>query len=135
MGTKMGMTGESNVQADLQDLLTALPPGAMIPAGWVADRLEEENSSGAALPTTEPGVAAGPASWRERLWTAPPQTRIGVLELAEAVGRSKHWVYRHTARAAANRLPCRKLDGELVFMVGEVRDWLRDRETVDAGAR
>ena len=38
------------------------------------------------------------------------------------------------AKAKCSRIPCRKLDGELVFVVGEVRQWLLDNEeTVVAG--
>ena len=70
-------------------------------------------------------------TWRERLWTVPPETRLGVRELTEATGRSRDWVYRHTAASTTRaRLPHRKLDGQIVFAAGEVRAWLRDTELV-----
>ena len=80
-----------------------------------------------------PRVATFEPTWRERLWTVPPETRIGVRELAEALGRPKSWVYRRTAPHGERApLPHRKLDGELVFIVGEIRGWLPDHETVVA---
>ena len=81
----------------------------------------------------DPEVA--PASveltWRERLWICPAETRIGVDELAEALGRSRSWVYKRTqASAGDDMLPCRRLQGELAFRVGEVRSWLSRHEVV-----
>lgn len=65
------------------------------------------------------------ASWRERLWIAPPETRLGVREVAEALGRPRSWVYRHTGRKCGRALlPHRKFEGELVFLAGELRAWL-----------
>ena len=69
-------------------------------------------------------------TWREKLWIAPAETRIGTAELAEAFSRPKSWVYAHTQAEAENPLPHRKLDGTLVFAVGEVRAWLRESEEV-----
>src|SRR6267143_2157979 len=74
---------------------------------------------------------AAAASWRERLWTVPPETRIGAVELCEAIGRTKSWVYRCTGpKAAGPRLPHRLLHGELVFVVGELRQWLLEQEEI-----
>lgn len=69
-------------------------------------------------------------TWRERLWIAPAETRIGTAELAEAMGRPKSWVYAHTEAGAENPIPHRKLDGVLVFTVGEVMAWVRESEEV-----
>ena len=69
-------------------------------------------------------------TWRERLWIAPAETRIGTSELAEAFGRPRTWVYARTQAGAKDPLPHRKLDGTLVFTVGEVRAWVREREEV-----
>lgn len=75
------------------------------------------------------------APWAERLWTAPAETRLGVRELAEAVGRPRSWVYRHTAPSGdLAPIPHRRLDGLLVFLAGEVRDWLRANEEVKRSA-
>jgi predicted DNA-binding transcriptional regulator AlpA len=84
------------------------------------------------VPTTTPvpceNVDAN-VSWKERLWTAPAETRIGVRELAEALGRPRSWVYRRTGTKGNKApLPHRKLDGELVFIVGEIRTWLAHHE-------
>src|SRR5690606_18010224 len=79
-----------------------------------------------------PGGNPSPASWRERLWTAHPETRLGVRELAEALGKSRSWVYSRTGRScpAGRRIP-HSLDdsGEHSFRVGEIRDWLVRSET------
>lgn len=108
----------------LRAWLLDAPDGTLVLAAEVLRRLEE------ALPVdnTTPVEATEP-TWRERLWTAPAETRIGRQELLEAVGRSEHWLYRHSgAKAKCSRIPCRKLDGELVFVVGEVRQWLMEHE-------
>jgi hypothetical protein len=64
------------------------------------------------------------------------ETRLGVREAAEALGRPVSFVYRHTSEKAAGgaRLPHRRLDGELVFVAGELRSWLREHEeTIEPG--
>lgn len=70
-----------------------------------------------------------------RLWTVPAEMRLGVLEVAEAVGRSRDWVYRACSAEQAKAkgrspLPCSRLDGELVFTAGAVRDWITRNELV-----
>lgn len=74
-------------------------------------------------------------TWRERLWTCPPDTRLAVPELTEALGRSADWVYRAVNAKNANErgrdpLPCSRLDGVLVFTAGAVREWLRASSVV-----
>lgn len=69
-------------------------------------------------------------SWREKLWTCPADTRLGVRDVAEALGRSPSWVYRAAdAKKGVHRLPCRRLSGELVFEAGEVRAWVEREES------
>ena len=110
--------------ADLLAALRQMPPGTMVPATEMAARLEEVCPTGHTTP--DDGIEP---TWRERVWTAPAETRVGRQELLEAVGRSEHWLYRHTgAKAKCSRIPCRKLDGELVFLVGELRQWLVEHE-------
>lgn len=71
------------------------------------------------------------SSWQERLWTVPADTRMTAPDVGEALCRPKSWVYRHTSQATGlPRLPHRKLDGELVFVAGEVRDWIRQHEEI-----
>ena len=82
-------------------------------------------------PEREPEpVTTAPPTWRVLLWTVEPETRIGRDELLEAVGRPQSWLYRHTGPAATDRIPHRRLDGQLVFVVGEMRRWLREREEI-----
>ena len=83
------------------------------------------------LDTDEPREPTPPTvgSWRERLWDVPADTRLGVEEVAEAVGRSKSWVYRHTSeKSGLPQLPHRKLDGVLEFPAGELRTWIQRHE-------
>jgi hypothetical protein len=95
------------------------------------DALAEWLAPLAAAPTPEPLALPEPASWREKLWTVPSDTRLGRNELCEALGRPASWVYRHTSpKGGLPMLPHRKLDGELVFVVGEVRAWVIDHEEV-----
>ncbi len=83
-------------------------------------------------PIVTPAAALdGSQTWRALLWVVPPETRMTVADVAEAAGRPKSWVYRHTSPASGLPLiPHRKLDGELVFAAGEVRAWIRDHEDI-----
>ena len=98
----------------------------MIPARVVLDR----------HPPAEPELEVSPPapvareSWRERLWSCPAETRLGLEELCKALDRSASWIYHRTTPKAEHRLPHRKLDGVLCFTAGEVRAWIRDREEV-----
>jgi predicted DNA-binding transcriptional regulator AlpA len=119
---------------ELAAWLRSLPDGTSLPARGVADYLERLHAE-PPWPAP-PSVQAQPLPWAALLWVVPPETRIGVRELAEATGRPKSWVYRHTSgRGDCPRLPHRKLDGELVFVVGEVRRWLLEHEVVIAPCR
>lgn len=67
-------------------------------------------------------------TWRERLWAAPAETRVGVRELVEALDVSESWIYSRTKADAEDPIPHRKIGGSLVFLVGEVRHWIREHE-------
>lgn len=117
--------GRSDPLPDLLTWLRAAPPGTMLLAAAVAEAL-------ANLPTATP-AASEPfqVTWRERLWLVPSETRLGVREVAEALGRPASWVYRRTSEKSEKApLPHRKLDGELVFMAGELRAWIEGHETM-----
>ncbi len=94
----------------------------------LADLLAENSGGKIALTDAPPA----PPSWRERLWSCPADTRLGVLEIAEALGRSKAFVYRLTR---TKDIPHRKLDGELVFRAGDIREWVQRREDVQVTPR
>lgn len=119
---------------DWLDWLAKAPEGTRLEARVVHRLLSETLKSGQEPQSAEPSGNVGPpvpSSWRERLWTVPAETRIGVLELSEALDRSRSWIYHHTGSSAGSaRLPVRKMDSELVFTAGEIRTWLRDREEV-----
>lgn len=101
----------------------------MIPVEQLSPLLGELVEGGQFQASVVPDSPIAP-TWRALLWTIDPETRIGRDELLEAVGRPVSWLYRHTGEAAKDRIPHRKLDGQLVFVVGEVRTWLRDHEEI-----
>jgi predicted DNA-binding transcriptional regulator AlpA len=111
--------------------LRGLPPGTMIPAESLVEWLSTGSDE---LPTevqaSLPPPPATSENWRTLLWTAPSECRIGRDEVCEALGRPRSWLYRQTSTKAEHRIPHRKLDGELVFIVGEIRTWLREVEEV-----
>lgn len=113
---------------DLLEWLSRAPEGTQLPASTLAAMLRPLVDAPAdPEPVSLEAVASEP-TWRERLWTCPAETRMGVREVAEAVGKSASWVYRHTSKKSGLPiLPHRKLDG-LVFLAGEVRAWLREHE-------
>lgn len=116
----------------LRAIVDALPEGSAVtlPANVVRSWLSEEPSPTPAAPALEL-----PSSWRERLWTCPENTTLGVRELTEALGRSPDWVYRAvSAKRSAARdrhpLPCKKLDGVLTFEAGAIRRWLKSSAAI-----
>lgn len=119
---------------DLLDWLDRAPAGTSVPACEVAALLRQVEEVDFARPrlTVQGG---GASTWREKLWTVSPDVRIGVVELCEALDRSRDWCYRgvNEKRAASKGrepIPCCRLDGELVFRVGDVRAWLARNEEV-----
>ena len=85
----------------------------------------------AAQPMSAPLPAPPPIApaWRERLWSCPSETRLGVRQVSEGTGRPRSWVYRACRGTETSPpLPHRKLDGVLVFVAGEVRQWLTEHE-------
>ena len=135
--------GLGNGFEGLKHWLAQCPPGTLVQVSELLATLGPLSAdSSAKQARTEPGgrteqdgATADPSpptagSWRERLWTAPPECRIGREELLEAVGRPRSWLYRHTKAKAKDRIPHRKLDGELIFVVGELREWVREHEEI-----
>lgn len=133
----MNQAGES-CATDVLAWLDQAPAGTLIPADKVAALIREQRNAQETLPApVQSSVGGIIPTWRERLWTVPAETRLGVKELTEAVGRSRHWIYHHTRTTCrGERLPHRKLDGELIFLAGEIRDWHgRAEEVVEPGHR
>lgn len=121
----MGTTNRINDR--LRAIVEPLPPGAavMLPADTVREWLDEEGPAD----IQEPQASGEPTSWKVLLWRVPDAYRLNVSELAEALDRSADWVYRAVSEKRAKLkgrepLPCKKLDGELVFEAGAVRRWL-----------
>jgi hypothetical protein len=129
---------------ELLEWCRSAPAGARLDAHALADILSEilaDDPLDHGDSPKAPNDVTQSWTWREWLWAVPAETRLGVSELAEAVGRPKGWVYARTKKSPRRkassgdtrgdqRIPHRKLDGTLVFLAGEVRAWLRDRETV-----
>jgi len=122
-----GVTEQGKRKGQLLEQFRGLPRGTLVPVEAVLDAL---SASGAAPTRAETVAPTEAQSWRVLLWTAPAETRIGRAELLEAVGRPKSWLYRHSAAKAEHPIPHRKFDGELVFLVGEVRAWLMAQEEI-----
>ena len=118
--------------AELHRWAAEAPEGTTITVSTLArllEALEPEEDQSDARPVEL--LEAEPESWRSRVWSVPAETRLSVDEVAEAVGRSKHWVYRATSEGKGReRLPARKLDGRLEITAGELRAWIRDHEEV-----
>lgn len=109
------------------------PAGTMLSASALAECLSNPVER---APEQRSTVAAPEVpTWREKLWTCHADVRIGVREVSEALGRAESWVYRHTSqKSGIPLLPHKKLDGQLVFVVGEVRGWIqRNEQTIVAG--
>ena len=69
-----------------------------------------------------------PWTWRERLWTVPPETRLTVSEVAEALARPKSFIYARTYPQADDAIPHRRIGRSLRFIAGEIREWIQERE-------
>ena len=111
--------------ADVVRWLEAAPRDTLLRADAVLELLRDT-----APTVTATAPAPESATWREKLWTVPDECRLGVAELAEAIGRPKSWVYRHCSKASGYELlPHRKLEGELSFVASDIRAWLRTHET------
>ena len=121
--------------AELVAWLRRAPSGTRLEASEVARILANVAPESPTKHIDSPDQGTGrvePSSWRERLWSVPAETRLGVVELAEALGRPKSFVYARTGAKADDPIPHRKLEGVLVFAAGEVRAWIRDQEEVVA---
>ena len=114
--------------SQLLDWVRNAPKGTRIPAEVVQQILED-----VAYPP-DPQPEAEPATWRERMWTCPDETRLLIEDVMEAMGRSRDTIYRLTRREE-DPLPCRKLDGRLVFVAGQVRAWVEAVEYVVVPAK
>jgi hypothetical protein len=123
--------------ADLRRAAELLPAGSALtlPREALLEALlaaldESDNDRTNRVPIV-PMEEASSAAWQERLWTANADTRMTLADVCEALSRPKSWGYRHTSpRSGLPRIPHRKLDGELVFVAGEVRVWVREHEDI-----
>jgi len=112
-------------------VLDGLPDAALVPIPWVRGLLEDSEPEPAE--PIEPQEDRGEPSWRVRLWEVPSETRLGVAEVAEALGRPPSYIYARTGPKAEDRIPHRKMDGTLLFTAGELRAWIRSHEVEVVG--
>jgi hypothetical protein len=118
--------------ADLRRAAELLPPGSAVTVPREALLAAIDTMTAV---TATPATESLPTPWQVRLWSSPADARMTVADVADALSRPKSWVYRHTSPASGlPRLPHRKLDGELTFLVGEVRQWIEDHEDVVVAA-
>ena len=113
-------------------LLKRMPAGTLVPAEGMVAMLADTSTDERHPPVPTP--VAGPATpspWSERVWTVPAETRLNVREAAEALGRSRDWLYRRTAASGeATRLPHRVRDGRLEFVASDLRAWITATERI-----
>jgi hypothetical protein len=121
--------------ADMAAWCERAPAGTHLDVQVVADVLNSAVDPEAGEPSHEVTTPSDSWTWRERLWTVPAETRLGVAEVAEALGRGRPFVYARTGAKAEKPIPHRKLDGTLLFTAGELRAWIRDREAVLVAGR
>ena len=116
--------------SDFRTWLSVLADAAaVVPASEVLARLPEAEEHETGESRFQSGTLNDiELTWRERLWLVPSETRLGAHEVCEALARSSWWLYRHTGPKAGDPLPHRLLDGQLVFVAGEIRHWIREHE-------
>ena len=116
--------------ADLAAWCERAPAGTNMDAQIVAEMLRSAVES-ESIELPRESIPSDAWTWREKLWTVPAETRLGVVEVAEALARPRSFVYAHTGKTE-DPIPHRKLDGVLTFAAGELRAWIREREDVIA---
>jgi hypothetical protein len=134
MDTLNGGSPAFSTVAELVAWLSRAPTGTHLEAREVARILSTVEADDAAGDAPPPISISDTWTWRERLWLVPAETRLGVVEVAEALDRPRSFIYARTGAKAEDPIPHAKLDGTLVFRAGEVRAWIREREVeVHAG--
>lgn len=123
-----------SIRKELQRIVDGLPPGSSVnlPADWLREELEAEDIE---VPTLQVETGGQVWTWAKILWLVPAERRLGTREVLEALGKGRTWLYRQMAEnRGRDRLPHRKLDGQVLFTAGEVRAWVRALEVCDTGA-
>jgi len=120
----------------------AAPPRTQVDAQTLVEILSdlEEPPTTPLQPDPDDGqVIEQVWTWRERVWVAPADTRLSASDVAEVLGRPRSWVYERTRRSRGRgrdrrprrpneSIPHRKIGGSLVFVAGELRDWIQRQE-------
>lgn len=59
----------------MTDPLAGLPDAALVPVGWMREKLAEEEPSEPAPSVVQPSET----TWRQKLWTAPAECRLEIV--------------------------------------------------------
>lgn len=121
---------------DLAEWLATMPQGTLLPVDALRELIPQVPVITAETTPQQDQTLRAQIPWRENFWRLPHETRIGCAELAEALGRSRSWVYKRTQQQSATvPLPYHKIEnGALEFVVGEIRGWLARVDVVAHGA-
>jgi hypothetical protein len=103
-----------------------------------AERLRERaaawEAQAADLAQVNDAPAGEPTSWRERIWSVAPETRLSLAEAAQAIGCSRTKLYRGALHGFSNggRPPYRReVNGAYAFVAGELRHWILQNEQIE----
>lgn len=106
-----------NLEDDLRELVRDEVEAA------VADALE-----GADLEAEHPGEE----TWQARVWRVPPETRLSLEQVSEALDCSTRQVRRYVnGESKAPRLEATKGPMGLTVRAGDLRDWIQDAERAE----
>ena len=103
---------------------------SLIAAEVTASLLSALEAKGREHATTRPAESSPrEPSWRERLWTVPPETRLTQKEMLEAFDRGRTWL-NTDAKDLDPKIPYRVELGRPVYLAGELRDWIKSQSVV-----
>jgi len=121
--------------AELVQWCKAAPEGTLIPVSALAEVLDRVSGGDhkaktpyVRTPSSEQPEALPAMTWKERIWLVPPETRLTVPEVAEALARPKSFVYARTYEGAEDPIPHRRIGRNLRFVACEIREWITEAE-------
>ncbi len=115
---------------EIVEWLQAAPEGTLVRADAIAERLVAYDKRSPVIEAPR-AIAhdGGSTPLLDRFWRLPADTRLGVKQLVEALGKPRSWIYRRTgSQSDLPKLPHKRDGSRLVFVVGEVKQYLNDHE-------